>query len=178
MFEFTKLQEDHLEMVLQWRVKPFISKYMLSDIEYNLDMQRQWFKDISDDSSYSAWIINYQSVPIGVFNLAAIDYTNRRCNGGYYIGEERYMSLGAMIPPYFYNYVFQEMNFRKIYGEVIASNLNVLKMHQMHGYREVGVYKDHIFKNDQFVDVILIELLSDDWLKQKRYQRYVANFQN
>ena len=82
-----------------------------------------------------------------------------------------------MIPPYLYNYVFQEMKFRKIYGELVAENKNIMKIHQMHGHRQVGVYRDHIFKNDQFHDVILSELLSEVWLAQKRYQQYIAIFE-
>ena len=41
-------------------------------------------------------------------------------------------------------------------------------MHQIHGYREVGNYRDHLYKNGQYYDVIfLIELLAEDWCKLK-----------
>ncbi len=164
-------------MVLGWRVQPEVSKYLLTDVEYDLEKQHHWFDQISKDNTYHYWVIVYQNIPIGLLNLAAIDRKNHRCSVGYYIGELQYRQLGAMILPYLYNYVFQEMKFRKIYGEFIAENKNIIKIHQRHGHRQVGIYRDHIFKNDQFHDVILSELLSEVWLAQKRYQRYIAIFE-
>jgi UDP-4-amino-4,6-dideoxy-N-acetyl-beta-L-altrosamine N-acetyltransferase len=174
MIRFNRLLEEHLEMVLNWRVKPEVSQYMLTDVDYDIEEQYKWFNRISSDESLRYWLISYQNVPIGLINLAAIDRINFRCTAGYYIGALEYRQLGAMIPPYLYNYVFNEMKFRKIYGEVVAGNEKVLKMHEIHGFRQVGIYRDHILKNGRFHDVVLIELLSESWLKQKRYQRYIA----
>ena len=176
MIKFITLQKEHLKMVLGWRVQPEVSQYLLTEVTYDLEKQHYWFERISKDNTCRYWIIVYQNIPIGLFNLAAVDQQNLNCSAGYYIGDLRYRQLGAMIPPYLYNYVFQKMKFRKIYGEVVAGNKNILKIHQMHGFRQVGVYKDHIFKNEQFYDIILIELLSEIWLEQKRYRRYVAAF--
>ena len=176
MIQFIKLQKEHLEMVMQWRIQPEVSQHMLTDISSDFDKQLQWFQKESCDETYRYWIIVNQDIPIGVFNLAAIDPENRCCSAGYYIGELQYRSLGAMLPPYFYNYIFNEMRFHKIYGEVVSGNENVLKMHQIHGYREVGNYRDHLYKNGQYYDVILIELLAEDWGKLKKYQRCVAEF--
>ena len=177
MFRFTKLSKEHLETVMAWRVKPEVSEYLITDVKYNLENQRCWFKKIESDDTCKYWLIHYGDVPIGVFNLAAIDHTCQRCSAGYYIGEMDYRQLGALIPPYIYNYVFRKMKFRKIYGEVIAGNINVLKMHKLHGFREVGVYRDHFKKKGQFLDAVLIELLSEDWLKQKKYERFVPRFE-
>lgn len=176
MIKFIKLKEEHLEKVMSWRVKPEVSSNLNTDVEYNMEEQRRWFNRIDQDDTCRYWMIAYQDVLIGVMNLAAIDRKNLRCSAGYYIGELEYRQLGAMITPYLYNYVFRKMKFKKIYGEVFVDNKNVLKMHKMHGYREVGVYRDHIFKNGCFHDVVLIELLAESWLKQKKFERYIANF--
>ena len=74
---------------------------MLTDISSDFDNQLQWFQKVSCDETYRYWIIVNQDIPIGVFNLVAIDSENRRCSAGYYIGELQYRSLGAMLPPYF-----------------------------------------------------------------------------
>ncbi len=177
MIQFLKLREEHLEMVLKWRLKPEVSQYMFTDVRDSMDDQLRWFRRVSNDPGYRYWIIVYRYVPIGLINLAGIDWNNRHLCAGYYIGELEYRSLGAIIPPYLYNYVFNEMKFRKIFGEVMAGNENVIKLYQIHGYSQVGVYRDHIWKGDQFHDVVLIELLSESWLKQTRYQRYTGQFE-
>jgi UDP-4-amino-4,6-dideoxy-N-acetyl-beta-L-altrosamine N-acetyltransferase len=176
MIRFIELQETHLEMVMRWRIKPEVTQFMLTDVEHDLNKQLQWFLKISEDATTRYWLIEYKDIPIGIINLAGIDLSNRRCSVGYYIGEQEYRSLGAMITPYLYNYIFKDMNFHKIFGEVVDGNESALKMNLFHGFRKVGTYKDHIFKNGRFYDVMLIELLSDNWLQQKRYHRYVTTF--
>lgn len=176
MIRFDRLQEGYLETVMGWRVKLEVSQYMLTDVTYDLENQRRWFGSIKDSVTCRYWVISYQNIPVGLINLAAIDRVNLRCTAGYYIGEMQYRQLGAMITPYLYNYVFKEMKFQKIYGEVLSGNKNILKIHKMHGFREVGTWRDHVFKNGVFHDVVLIELLAAAWLKQKRYQRYIAQF--
>jgi UDP-4-amino-4,6-dideoxy-N-acetyl-beta-L-altrosamine N-acetyltransferase len=176
MIRFTRLQEEHLETVMGWRIKPEVSQYMLTDVTYDLENQRRWFDSIKDSVTCRYWVISYQDTPIGLISLAAIDRVNLRCTAGYYIGETQYRQLGAMITPYLYNYVFQEMKFRKIYGEVLSGNKNILKIHEIHGFREVGTWRDHVLKNGVFHDVVLIELLAVVWLKQKKYGRYIAQF--
>jgi UDP-4-amino-4,6-dideoxy-N-acetyl-beta-L-altrosamine N-acetyltransferase len=169
--------EEHLEMVLNWRTKPEVSQYMLTDVEYDIEEQFKWFNRISNDESFRYWVVSYQNVPVGLINLAAIDGINFQCTAGYYIGELDYLQLGALIPAYLYNYVFKEMKFRKIYGEVLGGNDKVLKMHEIHGFRQVEIYRDHIVKNGCLHDLVLVELLSQSWLKQKRYQRYIAEME-
>jgi len=177
MLKFLKLKEEYLQTVLEWRVKPEVARYMLTNVEYDLSAQRMWFERISRDPSCNYWVIEYGGIPIGLFNLAAIDKISRKCSAGYYIGAREYRQLGAMVPPYFYNYVFNDMRFHKIYGEVVEGNDNVLKMHRLHGYRQVGVYKDHLFKDERFQDVFLIELLAETWLSQKKYRKYVVEWE-
>lgn len=178
MIRFIKLKKEHLKTVMDWRMKSEVSEYMITDIEDNLETQYLWYEKVTSDDTYRYWIILCHNIPIGLINLAQIDRVHLRCTAGYYLGETKYRPLGAMIPLYLYNYVFKEMMFRKIYGEVLAGNRNVHKMHDMAGYRTVGIYRDHIFKKGLYYDVILIELLSEDWLKQKRYQRYIAEWES
>jgi UDP-4-amino-4,6-dideoxy-N-acetyl-beta-L-altrosamine N-acetyltransferase len=176
MIKFVRLQEEHLEKVMAWRVSPEVTQYMISDIEYNMDKQYEWFNRVIKDDTCRYWVIFYQNTSIGLINLADINNAHRHCSAGYYIGEQDYRQIGAMVPPYLYNYIFKTMKFRKIYGEVLAGNKNILYIHKMHGFREVGIYRDHIFKGGLFYDVVLIELLAEPWLSQAKYQRYVTEF--
>jgi len=176
MIRFIKLRREHLEKVLGWRVKPEVTRYMYTDVECNLEKQYQWFEKIDKDDTCCYWVISYQNILIGVINLATIDKVSLRCTAGYYIGEMDYCQLGGIIPPYIYNYVFREMKFKKVYGEVVAGNNKILQLHKMYGFRQVGIYRDHVSKNGCFHDVILIELLSESWLECKRYERYIAQF--
>ncbi len=177
MIRFGKIMEKDLGMILNWRMKPEVSQYLLTDVEYDMERQRKWFKKISEDDTCRYWLVYYKDTPIGVINLAAIDRINLQCSAGYYIGDMDHRQLGAMIPPYLYNHVFREMKFNRIYGEVMAGNDVILQIHKMHGFRQLGIHRKHVLKNGMFHDVIPIELSSESWLKEKRYERYIAHFE-
>ncbi|MBD8519630.1 UDP-4-amino-4,6-dideoxy-N-acetyl-beta-L-altrosamine N-acetyltransferase [Lysinibacillus fusiformis] len=177
MIRFIKLREEHLEQVLEWRTQEDVTKFMNTDIEKDMDKQRAWFRRISNSKNNAYWIIEIKENPIGVISLNNIDFENKRTSWGFYIGEEKYRLYGGIIPPYFYNYIFSSFDFHKITAEVLEGNHNVMKLNIMHGYRMVGVYKDHILKNGSYFDLNLLELLKDDWLKLNKFQKYVCEFE-
>ena len=168
MLKFIKLQEKHLEQVLNWRIKPEITRFMLTNVENDIEKQNKWFKKISKDPTCQYWIIQYNNNEIGLICLVDIDHVNKKCNIGYYIGEENYRIFAAVFLPYVYNHVFFKMNFNKINGEVIESNKAILKIHAMHGYRQVGKYDKHFLKDGQFQDVIVVELMKERWNSYKK----------
>ena len=47
----------------------------------------------------------------------------------------------------------------------------------MQGYRHVGTFKDHMIKDGRHIDVHLLELMKEDWHRQKRYQDYEVEFE-
>ncbi|MBU5441002.1 UDP-4-amino-4,6-dideoxy-N-acetyl-beta-L-altrosamine N-acetyltransferase [Paenibacillus sp. MSJ-34] len=178
MLHFIKFKEEHLEQVLTWRTRPEVTQYMFTDIEYNIKKQLQWFQSISNDQTSKYWIAALNGVHIGLVSLNEIDLRNKRCSWGYYIGESSYRMIGGMIAPYIYNYVFDQLGLKKITGMVMEGNINIRKMHEFHGCREVGVYKEHVYKNDRYHDVYLYELLDRDWRVQKeRFGAYKGCFE-
>ena len=178
MLKFSKLKPEDLELVMHWRVQADVTRYMNNDIEFNMANQIQWFEKISLDRGSKYWLISIDERPIGVINLVGIDSTHKRCSIGYYIGEINNRAMGFMIPPYLYNFVFNVMNFHKIYGEVLHGNDNLLKMHKIHGWREVGTYQDHVFKYGSYHNVTAVELLAADWHTLKpKFGKFIADFE-
>lgn len=173
-----RLREQHLEMLLNWRTKDFVSKYMLTKVDDSMENQLKWYRSISISEQFRYWVIEYKSVPIGVVNLAEIDLVNLKCNAGYYIGDENHKSLGAIILPYLYNYIFKNLGFRKIFGSVLSDNNSILQIHNIHGYRTIGYYEKHIKKGNEFLDIILVELMADVWLSKKKYSKYIAEWED
>lgn len=178
MLTFIQLREEHLEQVLKWRTQPDVTKYMFTDLQYDLDNQYKWFQKIKQSDKEKYWIISYEETLVGLISLNDVDDQNKKTSWGYYIGEQNYRMLGGIIPPYLYNYVFYKLNMHKITAEVMEGNVNVMKLHFMHGYREVGHYKDHIYKYNTYHDVYVYELLKDQWDElAPKYKKYVMEFE-
>lgn len=178
MVKMVRLREEHLEMLLNWRTQDFVSKYMLTKVDNSMENQLKWFSSISSSDQYRYWVIEYKSIPIGVVNLAEIDLVNLKCNAGYYIGDENYKSLGAVILPYLYNYIFKNLGFRKVFGSVLSDNKSILQIHNIHGYRTIGYYEKHVKKGNEFLDIILIELMADVWLSKRKYSTCLAEWED
>ena len=179
MLRFAKLKESDLEQVLKWRTMPEVTRFMTSDVEYNIEKQEKWFERVVKDESVRYWIIEIDGRPIGVINLSEINLVHRRCSIGYYIGEVDCRAIGFMVPPYIYNFVFNKMGLNKIFGEVVDGNGNLLKMHNMHGWRNVGTFSNHIFKYGRYFDVHIVELMASDWVAlANKFGRFVADFEN
>jgi len=177
MLKFLKIKEEDLELILNWRTLPEVTRYMVTDIEYNMENQIKWYQKIRTDESSKYWMISYQDNKIGLIYLTDIDYKNKHCTWGYYIGENAYRSIGGIIPPYLYNYVFHEMKFNKIIAEVIEGNQNIMKLHELHGYRFVGKYEKHIYKYDKYHDFFIYELHCTTWNSLNQYNKFVIKFE-
>jgi UDP-4-amino-4,6-dideoxy-N-acetyl-beta-L-altrosamine N-acetyltransferase len=100
MFKFVKLREEHLQMVLDWRIKPEVAQFMLTQVENDLDEQKAWFKKVSTNPAVAYWVIQYQNHPIGLINLAAIDRLAKKCSAGYYIGDMEFRQFSPFVLPY------------------------------------------------------------------------------
>jgi UDP-4-amino-4,6-dideoxy-N-acetyl-beta-L-altrosamine N-acetyltransferase len=174
--QFLKMTREHMPQVLAWRCQEDVSRYMYTDIEYNLENQYRWFEKVSCASNEKYWVISIKGEGAGLFSLHNIDLHNRKASWGYYIGEQKFRMLGAIVPFYSYNYVFFTLGLHKLIAEIMEGN-DILKMHLAHGCREVGVHRQHIWKYERFHDVHVVEMLRSDWNAEK-YQRYIATFED
>jgi UDP-4-amino-4,6-dideoxy-N-acetyl-beta-L-altrosamine N-acetyltransferase len=154
---------------------------MLTHVELNMEKQLRWFDSINGSLAEEYWIIEFSGNAIGVINLSEIDRVNRRATWGMYVGEDMNSPVGGMLPMYFYNYVFgrKDLNLHKLYGMVLDSNTSMLRVHEICGYRQVGIHKEHVLRDSHFQDVHVVELLREDWLaRSARYSRMVAHFED
>ena len=167
MLNFRCMQESDQEVVLYWRQRQDIAKFMLTKVTHDLDTQIEWFKKIENSNTDEYWIIEFDESPVGVINLSEIERVNNHATWGLYLGEKLPSIEGGLIPIYFYNYIFSrnDLKLNKIHGKVLAINLTMLKMHKICNYRNIGYYKNHIFRDGEYMDVYIVELLREDWLR-------------
>ena len=178
MISFRKIRDADLKRVLDWRTSEDVTRYMFTDVKYDLEKQKGWFERISGDPGRRYWIVCKGETPFGVVNLTEIDAHNGRCTWGYYIGEPEFRILGGIVPAYVYNHVFNDLGFNKVMGMVLDGNENIMKIHEAYGCRKIGVLEKHIRKYGAFHDVHLYELLKEVWEETgRRYANRTASFE-
>lgn len=172
--QFISVREEHLEMILKWRTSDFVTRYMYTDIEYNLEKQNQWYETIRNESDSYYWVVTYKNQPIGFVSITSIHARDKRAYWNFYIGDPTFGMLGGFIGPYVYNYAFQQLGLHKLMGEVMEENVGVRKMHIKQGAREVGVLSDHIFKYGEYHNVHVFEMTKKMWEDcGKKFAKYV-----
>lgn len=180
-YELRKLTENDLEVLMNWRMREDIASTMFTDVKLTLEGQRKWFEGIQNDSTQIRWIIFADDVPIGSMYFTNIDYQNRRCESGWFVAEKSYRSLqlAMALQQNSFDFAFGVLCLNRIYGYVLGSNINVVRLLKLCGFNEEGVLKQHIIKNDQFHDIICVGLTKDIWVQnKKRYHYFDISIEN
>jgi len=165
MLKLRKVRESDLEKIMNWRMKPDVTKYMYTDPVITIEQQKKWFLSVEKDASRYDWIIQYNGTDIGLLTISDVDEKNSKCSWAYYIGETdlRGQGLGRILECNVYDFVFGHLSLNKLCCEVFAFNDKVVKIHEHFGMRREGYYRQHIIKNEEKFDVVTMAILKEEW---------------
>ena len=163
------LIEDDRRRILDWRNSPDVAAYMYSDHVISQVEHDRWFDGLAGDGRRRYWIIEVNGEPVGLANLADIDLTHRRCAWAYYLASPsvRGLGVGSFVEFRVIEHVFGTLKLEKLWCEVLASNEAVWKLHLLHGFEREALFRAHVIKNGDRVDVIGLGLLSQDWTARR-----------
>lgn len=170
------IRSSDLDLIKEWRMLPEVTKYMYTDPVITKEMQKKWFENIlNNEKSEKYWIIQLDGkIDVGLLSLTEIDYINQKACWAYYLGsmEARGKGLGRILECNIYDYVFNELKINKLWCEVFEFNENVIKIHEKFGSKIEGIFKDHIFKNGMFLNVVRMAITRDEWKDIKGSFKY------
>ncbi|MDO9471965.1 MAG: UDP-4-amino-4,6-dideoxy-N-acetyl-beta-L-altrosamine N-acetyltransferase [Caulobacter sp.] len=157
--------EPDRQRLLTWRNSPEVAAYMYSDHAISPAEHDRWFNGLAGDDRRRYWIIEVNGEPVGLANLADIDPTHRRCAWAYYLASPsvRGLGVGSFVEFQVIEHVFGALELDKLWCEVLASNEAVWKLHMLHGFEREALFRRHVIKNGERVDVIGLGLLAEDW---------------
>jgi|HubBroStandDraft_1064217.scaffolds.fasta_scaffold00314_6 RimJ/RimL family protein N-acetyltransferase len=157
------------EMLLDWRTRPEITRFMFTDLEPDLERQRDWLRTSASRTDFVHFIVEWRDRPIGYLSFAEIDPTHLRCTPGTYLvlePGERY--IAAFTHSFVLDYAFYRLGLRKVCYAIMAGNENFIRAKPLHGVRSVGVLREHFSKYGVFHDVHLFEITETEWRGQRR----------
>ena len=168
------IRDDDLEKIMNWRMRPDITKYMNTNPRLTLEGQKKWLSDISTDPKVKYWIIEIEGIASGVINLADIDRERKTASWAYYIGEKELRSFDVAISleMSLYDYVFEELEFVELHNEVFSLNKGVIKIHCLCGNRIVDEVKGKVVKEGISYDVTHLSITAGEWKSIKPDMEY------
>lgn len=174
MITVRAIEEQDLEMIMNWRMDKDITRYMNTDPVLTLEGQKEWLaaQKAKDDVQY--WMIEVDSIPAGVINLAEIDWKNGSCSWGYYIGEKklRSLKLALSLEMSLYDYIFDTLGLTELHGGIFSLNTGVIKMHEACGSSIVREVKGEVIKNGIAYDMTYMRITADTWHKIRQKKKY------
>lgn len=165
MNELRPLAAADAPTLLRWRNLPEIARYMYTDHRISPGEHAAWFARALERDDARYWVIVADGVDVGAVNLTGIDPRHRTCSWAFYIADPaaRGKGTGAFTEYTILELVFSEMGLRKLSCEVLASNPDVLAMHERFGFVREGLFREQILKAGGPVDVHRLGILAREW---------------
>jgi len=160
---------DDAKCLLDWRTAPHITRYMLTDVPYDIDRQRDWIARSNVRTDYSHAIIRIEDRDVGYASITVTDASSGIGELGVYIGDQTvshaltvYNFVGTL------NHAFFTLGLHKVVNHVVAWNDRTVKAQAFNGYRHVGVLKDHSLKDGVRHDLHIFEQSAAEWAQFRK----------
>lgn len=163
-----------IELVRNWRNSDNVKRYMLTNHHISKQEHKEWLKSLKSIKDKKVWVIYLNEKPIGVATLFKIDYKNKTTDWGFYIADKflRGKNIGSFVLVKLMEYVFDKMKFHKMYTTVLENNPGALKLYKKFGFKEEGRLKEHLLRDEKYIDIILVGILAEEWQKVKEFKKY------
>ena len=158
---------DDAEIYTHWLNDMEVAQYLTLATEViNMENERKFLSELANRHNYG--IVDLESDKlIGTCGFENIESYNRCAEIGIFIGDKNFWNKGygtesmRLLIEYGFNY----LNLRNISLRVYAFNDKAIACYKKIGFKEVGYRREAMFRNGAYHDVLLMDLLSDDFLK-------------
>lgn len=126
-------------------------------------------KIISNNSIWLAiWDIKTNS-HIGNIDISAIDWINRKGTYNILIGDVKFQGIGIGYEAshLIIRHSFERLGLNRIELGVDVRNLNAIKLYEKIGFKNEGISRKSIYTNFQYVDILKMGLLFDEFIFDK-----------
>lgn len=160
------VRPDDKDRILGWRNLPDVSRYMYTDHLITAEEHEKWFQAAQNDTTRRCWIIVCDGQDVGLANVYQLDRRNLRCYWAFYVAspDVRGKGVGSVVEYLVLRGVFDEMKLNKLCCEVLASNEAVIDMHKSFGFRQEGLFREHVIKGEVPADIVCLAMLRSEWV--------------
>ncbi|HBX50586.1 MAG: hypothetical protein A2W98_01215 [Bacteroidetes bacterium GWF2_33_38] len=167
------LKRSDMSKTITWRNDiDVIKQAQLIRFPKSEEMEKEWWDNVLIDKSnrnvYFAVEEKSSSNFIGIIQLNQIDWISGTAVWGFIIGnkEDRGKGYSTEAPRLLFDYAFNILNLRKIFGYPVEYNQATLKMHQKIGnFKQEGKLVKHYYINNEYHDVLILSLFREDFIK-------------
>lgn len=158
------LRIDDAELTLAWRTGNRAS--LLNQGAVTVDDQAAWIMSRPDEE-FNFIIETAVGRPVGMLSLVDVDLSHSRAEPARFLigDEEAVKGIPAAVEAMslIYEFAFDSLGLRRIYGTVASSNHLMIKWQRYLGMSEEGRLRNHYFINGQVQDAVCLGMLEDEY---------------
>ena len=169
-----EIRTEDLVNIMRWRMDEDITRYMNTNPKLTLEGQKKWLAGIRENADVRYWLIEVDAVPAGVINLTGLEKPDGEIGWGYYMGEKKLRSIktALSLEMSMYDYAFDVLKKKAVYGDVFSLNKGVIQLHKICGCEVMEEKKAHVCKEGVWYDVTYLCMTADRWFDIRNTKQY------
>jgi len=157
--------ESDAERFISWFADPDVTRYLGVTFPLSLEREKEILKSFSESKDLVWWVIEAEGKAIGGIGIHQIDWINRHAITGIVIGDKGTWRKGYATEAMSLRtrYAFRELNLHKLSSFTFFDNEGSKRALMKSGYRQIGVQREHFWRDGQWHDTWLAEIMRSDW---------------
>lgn len=175
MYKLRELDREDLKKINRWRNDPHLIACLGAPYRHiNEDVDKEWYDKYlhARNNSVRCAIVDDENENeiLGLISLLSINYINRTGELHIMIGgsENRGKGIGTFAVNAMVEHAFYNLNLRRIELGVLETNLAAIRLYEKTGFFREGVKRKANYKNGEYVSMIMMGLLKEEWNLQNR----------
>lgn len=166
MYRARELSAKDIPTINKWR-QPELASHIGGTFRYiDLAVEEMWYQNYLQNRHTTVRIVvaDDNDVPIALASLTNIDHQNQIAQIHLMVGDphRRGQGIGAYAGLLAVKHAFMDLNLNKLEAKALITNTQAISMNKNAGFVEEGVLRKHVFKDGEFVDVVLLGLLKEE----------------
>ncbi len=170
MFTLRELERKDLEVINRWRNNPELIKFLGAPFRFiNEEVDTKWFDSyMSNRATNIRLAILENDVIKGTISLNSIDLLNQCAELNIMIGDEDNCGkgMGTFAVTALLEHAFNNMNLRRVYLSALEDNHRARHLYEKVGFVYEGMLRESVYKNGEFVNMVLYSILKNEFLKK------------
>jgi len=144
-------------------------QYLRQPAGYSISSQEDWIKSRGDNEINYIILDKKTNKKVGTIGIYDVNIVDKVANVGRlllsdeYFGKSTPYGLEALLLGY--DYVLNKLDFRKISGDILGTNLAMFKLQMFLGMKQEGYLEKHVLINGSTEDIFIMSILKEDFNK-------------